>query len=144
MGSYQTSPDGYVSLRERAGTGAIAARGQIAVAGKDRASYLQGLLTNDIQALVPGTGCYSAWLTAQGRMLTDLHVFESGDMILLDVPAAELEATLARLDQFLFSEDVQLADMAASLRAVWVHGPDAPKLVASTLAGLDDVAAGPP
>jgi folate-binding protein YgfZ len=139
LGSYQTSPDGYVSLRERAATGAIAPRGQIAVAGKDRASYLQGLLTNDIQALAPGTGCYSAWLTAQGRMLTDLHVFESGDMILLDVPAAELEATLARLDQFLFSEDVQLADMAGSLRAVWVHGPEAPAVVQQTLSGLDDL-----
>ena len=47
--------------------------------GADRASYLQGLLTNDIQALTPGTGCYAAWLTPQGRMLTDLYVFESGD-----------------------------------------------------------------
>jgi tRNA-modifying protein YgfZ len=141
LGSYQTSPDGYASLRERAGTGAIAPRGQIAVAGRDRASYLQGLLTNDVQSLAPGTGCYSAWLTPQGRMLTDLHVFESGDMLLLDVPAAELAPTLARLDQFLFSEDVQLADMSASLRGVWVHGPDAPAIVARTLSGVDDLAA---
>ena len=57
------------------------------MAGQDRATYLQGLLTNDIPALSPGTGCYSAWLTPQGRMLTDMHVLESGGMILLDVPA---------------------------------------------------------
>ena len=94
------------------------------MSGADRASYLQGLLTNDIQALTPGTGCYAAWLTPQGRMLTDLHVFESGDMILLDVPADELAATLQRLDQFLFSEDVQLADLSGTLAA---SGSTAPR-----------------
>jgi hypothetical protein len=69
--------------------------------------YLQGLLTNDIQALTPGAGCYAAWLTPQGRMLTDVHLFESGDMILMDVPVRELPASMQRLDQFLFGEDVR-------------------------------------
>ena len=64
----------YAALRESAGIGAISARAQIAVAGNDRGSFLQGLLTNDIQALMPGTGCYAAWLTPQGRMITDVHV----------------------------------------------------------------------
>jgi folate-binding protein YgfZ len=95
------------------------------VAGKDRAAYLQGLLTNDIQALTPGTGCYAAWLTPQGRMITDLHVLESGDMILLDVPADLVETLVQRLDQFLFSEDVQLASLGGQLRGIWVHGPAA-------------------
>ena len=44
-------------------------------------------------------------------------------MILLDVPAAQVEATLQRLEQFLFSEDVQLASLAGTLRGVWLHGP---------------------
>ena len=93
------------------------------MAGKDRASYLQGLLTNDIQALTPGTGCYAAWLTPQGRMITDLHVLESGDMILLDVPAELSETLVQKLDQFLFTEDVQLAPLSDALRGVWIHGP---------------------
>lgn len=111
--------------------GEIAPRRAIAVAGRDRASFLQGLLTNDIVALQPGSGCYAAWLTAQGRMLTDLVVLESGDMILLDVPLAECVPTLTRLEQYLFSEDVQIADLSASLRAVWLHGAGAPALLAS-------------
>src|SRR5689334_14134928 len=94
----------YTALREGAGIGAISARAQVAVAGKDRGSFLQGLLTNDIPALTPGTGCYSAWLTPQGRMITDLHVLEAGDMILLDVPAELADAIVQKLDQFLFSE----------------------------------------
>jgi folate-binding protein YgfZ len=122
-------PDDYRAIREEAAIGAVAARRQIAVAGKDRAAYLQGLLTNDIPALSPGTGCYAAWLTPQGRMLTDMHVLESGGMILLDVPAETLEATIQRLEQFIFTEDVQVGSLAESLTGVWLHGPEAPGIL---------------
>ena len=125
--------DSYRALKQAAAIGAVAPRTAIGVSGKDRAAYLQGLLTNDVQALEAGTGCYSAWLTPQGRMLTDLHIFESGDMILLDVPVADGAATLQRLDQFLFSEDVQFADLSESLTSVWVHGPEAGALLGQLL-----------
>ena len=46
------------------------------MSGTDRASYLQGLLTNDVAALEAGQGCYAAYLTAQGRMIADLYVYE--------------------------------------------------------------------
>ena len=124
-----TSPDDYAALREGAIIGATAERRQIAVSGPDRASFLQGLLTNDIPALTAGRGCYAAWLTPQGRMITDLHVLESGDMLLLDVPAPDAEQTAERLEQFHFTEDVQIASLAGSLRSVWLHGPTAPQIL---------------
>src|SRR5215213_4525905 len=102
------NPADEAAVRTGAAIGSISARAQIAVAGSDRATYLQGLLTNDIQALAERTGCYAAWLTPQGRMLTDMHVLQSAAMILLDVPAAQADATLGRLEQFLFSEDVRI------------------------------------
>ena len=123
-----TSPDDYAALHEGAAIGAIAPRGQIAVAGPDRASFLHGLLTNDTASLTAGRGCYAAWLTPQGRMLCDLHVLESGDMMLLDVPAAEVGAIATRLEQFHFTEDVQIAALT-SLRAIWIHGPGAPRTI---------------
>ena len=138
-----TTPEHHHALKERAAVGALAPRNAIGLTGQDRASYLHGLLTNDIQALTPGTGCYAAWLTPQGRMLTDLHIFESGEMILLDVPADVLSATLQRLDQFLFSEDVQLADLSETLSAVWVHGPAASSMLEEALTGVAGVASWP-
>ena len=123
-----TSPDDYAALHEGAAIGAIAPRGQIAVAGPDRASFLHGLLTNDTASLTAGRGCYAAWLTPQGRMLSDLHVLESGDMMLLDVPAAEVGAVATRLEQFHFTEDVQIAALP-SLRAIWIHGPAASRTI---------------
>lgn len=131
----------YKALREAAAIGEVSPRAQIAVAGSDRAAYLQGLLTNDIQALTAGTGCYAAWLTPQGRMITDLHVLESGDMILLDVPAELSEAIIQRLDQFLFSEDVQLAPLSGQLRAIPIHGPGAAAVLEKTVPGASSLEA---
>jgi folate-binding protein YgfZ len=130
--------DEYTAIREGAALVIPADRGRIGVSGRDRAAFLHGLLTNDIQALTAGTGCYAAWLTAQGRMTTDMHVLEAGDMILLDVPAATRESVLQRLDQFLFSEDVRLGDLTGTLAAVALHGPRAAATLERTigLAGL--------
>ena len=136
-----TLQDDYQAIREAAAIGAVAPRVQLAVAGNDRASYLQGLLTNDILALTAGTGCYAAWLTPQGRMLTDMHVLESGGMILLDVPAATATATMERLEQFIFTEDVRVGSMADVLRAVWVHGPAAAAALERVLEGAHGLAA---
>jgi folate-binding protein YgfZ len=123
-------------VREGAAIGSISARGQIAVAGADRATYLQGLLTNDIVALAEGTGCYAAWLSPQGRMLTDMHVLQSSGMILLDVPLPEVNALLARLDQFLFSEDVRIESLAEAMTSVWINGPQAASVIEHVVHGL--------
>jgi folate-binding protein YgfZ len=124
------------AVHDGAAIGSISARAQIAVAGSDRATYLQGLLTNDIVALTDGTGCYAAWLSPQGRMLTDMHVLQSAGMILLDVPLAEVSAVLARLDQFLFSEDVQIESLAEAMTGVWVHGPQAASVISKVVSGF--------
>lgn len=126
---------GYLAAREHAAL-IERTRGLIVVSGQDRRSYLQGLLTNDIAALQPGQGCYTAYLTAQGRMVSDLHVYELGDVILLALPRATTATVLAKLDQFIFSEDVQLADVSDTLAAVAVVGPEAARVL-SPLVGVE-------
>lgn len=126
---------GYLAARERT---ALIRRtsGLIAVSGRDRATYLQGLLTNDIAALAPGHGCYSAYLTAQGRMITDLYVYEVGDAMLVVTPPQTKDTVLAKLDQFIFAEDVQLGDVTDALGVVALVGPQA-AAVAARATGLD-------
>jgi folate-binding protein YgfZ len=134
--------ESYRALREHAALGAIAPRAVIAVGGADRASFLHGLLTNDVEALASGGGCYAAWLTPQGRMIADVHVLAADDRILLDVPAQLAPGLLQRLDQFVFSEDVQLTDLSSALAAVWVHGPFAAAAV-ERLLGVSGLASWP-
>ena len=122
-------PSAYQAARQAAALLDRSSRGRILVKGRDRASYLQGLLTNDVEALRPGGGCYAAYLTAQGRMIADLWVYELGDLILLNLAGEVRGTVMARLDQFIFSEDVQLGDVTATFGQIAVVGPDAARIV---------------
>src|SRR5499427_10637020 len=119
----------YQAARQRAAFIERSSRGRLLVSGSDRASYLQGLLTNDTLALKAGEGCYAAYLTPQGRMISDLRVYELGDVILLSVPGDVKDTVLGKLDQFIFSEDVQLGDVTATFGQIAVVGPDAARVV---------------
>lgn len=109
-------------------------RGVIAVSGADRASWLQGLLTNDIESLTVGESRYSAYLTPQGRMITDLHVFAWDDRILLDVPAPLTADLRDRLDSLIFSEDAVVSDDSGRV-FVWtvITGNALTEIVGATL-----------
>lgn len=128
----------YTAARGRAALIDRTSRGRIVVSGADRATYLQGLLTNDIVALKAGHGCYAAYLTAHGRMITDMHVYELGDVILLTTPGENKDAVLDRLDQFIFSEDVRLGDVTEAFAQFGLVGPDAAAVVASILGTAAD------
>lgn len=118
-------PEHYRALRDDAGLLDRSDRSRLRLTGADRRSYLQGLLTNDIVALTPGTGCYAAILTPQGRMIADMRVLETGEEILLDLPGPAGQTVFDRLEGFVFSEDVQVADVTASLAQLGVFGPRA-------------------
>ena len=98
------------------------ARGRLRLTGKDRLSYLQGVLTNDVAALTAGTGCYAALLTPQGRMISDMRVLELGDTTLLDLPAERSERVATHLSDFIFSEDVVVENVSQTLLQIIVLG----------------------
>jgi folate-binding protein YgfZ len=123
------SPDGYRALTEHAAVVRRGDRGVLAVTGADRLTWLQGLLTNDVLALPPGGVCDAAYLTPQGRMITDLRVFNLQDRALLDVPVSLAESLHVRLDGLLFSEEAQITNHSADLQIVEVHGPQASAVV---------------
>ena len=98
-------------------------QGILRVTGADRLPWLNGLLTNDV--LRGSSRRYAAWLTPQGRMITDMFVVGTDDDTLLEVPAP-LAATLAqRLDGLIFTEDARVADVSADVLALEVCGPGA-------------------
>lgn len=126
----------YDAARHRAAFLDRSHRGRIAVSGTERRSYLQGLFTNDIVALQPGQGCYTAYLTAQGRMIADLYAYELGDVLLLTMAGAVKDGVMAKLDQFIFSEDVQLGDVSGTFAQIGVVGPDAAAVVSGIVGGV--------
>lgn len=130
------SASAYDAARRRSAFIDRSDRGRIVVSGADRRSYLQGLLTNDIAALGQGQGCYAAYLTAQGRMIADLHVYELGDLVLLTMAGDVKDAVLTKLDQFIFGEDVQIGDATDAFAQIAVIGPAAPAGLGRVLTGV--------
>jgi tRNA-modifying protein YgfZ len=129
------SIDQYRAVRESSGFIDRSGRARIALHGQDRKTFLHALLTNDIANLSPGTGCYATLLSAQGRMVADMRVFELGDVILLDVARGVRDVLLTKFDQLLFSEDVQLGDVTNVFGCISVQGPQSPGVVAVTAGG---------
>ena len=115
----------YRVLRNGAGFVWLEGRGLLAVAGYDRADFLQGLLSNDVVALSPGGGCYAACLTPQGRMTADMYVFAERDRLLLDVDGSVAARLRERFDDLVFTEDVRIENLTAAWVAYGVHGPGA-------------------
>lgn len=129
-----SSHEDYLALHQRAAIVDRSHRGRLRLTGRDRRTYLQGLLTNDIAALEPGTGCYSALLTAQGRMIADMRVLETGDEILMDVPGAVVRKVRDHLAEFIFSEDVTVEGITGSMLQWGIYGPQAAAVLAGALA----------
>lgn len=93
-------------------TAHLASRAVIAVSGPDWKSFLQGLLTQDIETIKPGELRFAALLTPQGKLLYDLFVAanpeEMGDGALLDVAAQHRDAILTRLTMYRLRAKVTL------------------------------------
>ena len=132
--------DHYRALKETAGVVRRLDRGRIALTGADRADYLQGLLTNDIVALDDGRGCYAAYLTPQGRIIADAELFNLGDRLLLDVHGSVKDMLVQRLDELVFTEDVDVADWTEAWVGYAVAGPTAEQCLAPVLAESSRVA----
>lgn len=143
----------YRQLREECGL-LVRERGFIDVLGPDGAEYLQGQLTNDVEALAVGEGQYAALLDRKGHMQADLRVLRVGEeAILLDTEPATKDAALRHLTMYSIGRDVRVVDATAERGVVSLIGPRAAEVAgtpplpefaneAATLAGADVLAVG--
>ena len=83
-------------------------RDLLRLTGRDRQSFLQGMLTNDIASLTTGQGCYAFHLTSKGQILADMSVLCSEDGLLLDTEPGWGEPLAASLEHHLVMERVKI------------------------------------
>jgi tRNA-modifying protein YgfZ len=122
-------------------------RGVLRVAGEDSASFLQGLLTNDVENLAVGGARYAALLTPQGKILFDFLVLriaaESGTTFLLDCPAAQAGDLAKRLSFYRLRAKVTIVDESADHAVFALWGEGEPRFEQSNLmAGTSAAAMG--
>lgn len=97
--------------------------GWIAVTGDDRMRWLNGMVTNSVQALTPGEGAYSFLLSVQGRIQGDATVWAEPERLLLQTSAGQVEPMLALLDRFIIMDDVELQNVSAEMHGLLIAGP---------------------
>ena len=113
----------YRALREDAGF-VVRERGMAHVRGADAIDYLQAQLTNDLEVLAAGDGCYAALLDRKGRMQADLRVLilHEND-VFLDFEPVAAAAAMRHLSMYSVGRDVEIADAAGDWVIVSVIGP---------------------
>src|SRR5918995_4420526 len=98
----------YRVLTEGCGVVDRSERGKLALTGSEAKPFLHGQVTNDIEGLEPGRGCYAAFLTHKGKMLGDLRVLDVGDELLLDTERVALQPLFNMIRRYKLGMDVEL------------------------------------
>ena len=115
-----------------------AGRGRLALTGPDAKAFLQGQLTNDIEALTPGHGGYAAFLTHKGKMLGDLRVLDIGDELLLSCERVALQPLFNMIRRYKLGSDVELHKRTLELGELSLIGPDARRIAGAGMLGPDE------
>jgi folate-binding protein YgfZ len=106
--------------------------GLVEIAGEDRTTWLNGMISNDVARLEPGrerSGCHAALLTNRGAIVADLHVVERGDRFWMLVERSALSDAIAALEKFIVADDVTLEDVTSDWRQWSLEGPAAPAVL---------------
>jgi folate-binding protein YgfZ len=111
-------------------------RGVLAVAGDDRVSFLQGLVSNDVAQAAPGRAVWAALLTPQGKWLADFFILADGDRLLLDCERGQVPMLVQRLARYRLRARVELTDLSGALH-VHVAWNGLPPLPDSVIAAPD-------
>lgn len=96
-------------------------RGVLTVAGEDRQSFLQGLVSNDVTKVSGQRAIYASLLTAQGRFLHDFFIAERNGAFVLDAEAARLDDLRRRLTLYRLRSKVTLS-AAGDLAVIALFG----------------------
>jgi len=126
----------YRALTEDCGLVDRSERGKLALTGPGAKEFLAGQVTNDTEALAPGSGCYAAFLTPKGKMLGDLRILDRGEELSLDTERVALQALFDMIRRFKIGYDVQLHKRTVECALLSLIGPTATRIV--NVEGLPD------
>jgi folate-binding protein YgfZ len=106
--------------------------GKLALTGEQAKAFLGGQVTNDTEALVPGSGCYAALLTNKGKMLTDLRVLDTGAELMLICERVGLQALFDQLRRGAIGWQTELHKRTVQQALLSLIGPRARAVAGAT------------
>src|SRR6058998_2517538 len=131
--TYANTTEEYWTIKKAVGLADMSHLGRLRITGKDRVSFLNGLLTNDISQLKENKGQRSALLNSKARVLADLHLYAQTDSLLIDTGESPASHVKEILDRFIITEDVQIIDVTFDLVQMTVQGPKSSEAIKQVL-----------
>ncbi|MEA2454164.1 MAG: hypothetical protein QOI45_426 [Thermoleophilaceae bacterium] len=119
----------YELVTESAGLVDRSERAMFVVRGGEAADFLQGQVSNDVEGLAPGQGCYATVLNHKGKLRTDLRVLRGADFHWLDTEAIGHAVLRHMLSTYTLGRDVQWEDVGETHSILSLVGPGAERLV---------------
>ena len=104
----------YELVTEAVGMADRSERAKFLVRGSEAADFLQGQVSNDVEALAPGEGCYATILNTKGKLRTDLRILRGGTWFFLDGEAIGHAVLRHMLETYSLGRDVQSEDVTAT------------------------------
>jgi tRNA-modifying protein YgfZ len=117
--------DQYELLRSSVGLIDRSDRGKLVLTGSEAAEFLQGQVTNDVESLAPGTGCYAALLTPKGKLRADLRVLRGEDRFMLDTEPHGLAPLERTIETYSIGREVRAENVTSARSIVSLLGPEA-------------------
>jgi tRNA-modifying protein YgfZ len=118
----------YELLTESVGLLDRSARAKFVVRGGEAVDFLQGQVSNDVEALAPGTGCYATILNHKGKLRSDLRILRAEAFLWLDTEAIGHAVLRHMLDTYTVGRDVQWEDLTEDHAILSLIGPAAEEL----------------
>ena len=125
MSTVQSGASEYRAITEGCGLLDGSERGKLALSGPDAKTFLQGQVSNDVEGLTSGSGCYAAFLTPKGKMLGDLRILDDGQQLLLDTERIALQDLFNMIRRFSIGYDVELHKRTLERGLLSLIGPGA-------------------
>jgi folate-binding protein YgfZ len=97
-------------------------RGLIGLSGAEAGSFLQALVSNDVDRVTAAEAIYAALLTPQGKYIFDFFVAAEGDRLLLDCEQGRLEALVKRLLMYRLRAKVEIEEASEELAVSVAYG----------------------
>ena len=142
MTSIDTIAADYRAITEACGVFDRSERGKLALTGADAAAFLQGQVSNDVETLAPGTGCYAAFLTPKGKMLGDVRILRTDAELLLDTERSALQALFNMIRRFSVGYQLELHKQTLERGMLSLLGPESAALAGAGALGSDEHAHG--
>lgn len=131
----------YRELTDGAGFIPLLGRTQLEVTGRDRASFLHNLCTNEVRKLAAGQGCEAFFCNVQGKTLGHALLYCGAESMVLDsVPGAAARLT-EHLERYHIRESIEIVDRSDTWQTLLLAGAAMPRVLAAL--GVETLLDGP-